>query len=207
MHYLHSRNLLSQNQYGFTPQTSTIDAVMDLKDYIQRSMEEGQYAALISLDVQGAFDATWWPQILYSLKTLKCPKNLYNLCGNYFSRRSAALILNSRKEQRTVSKGSASGPGFWNIQFNSILQLEFKKDTKIIAYADDLLKLTKGKTQEEVENYANIELSKITRWARENKMKFNEQKTKMMILTCRRHKNKREYKIYLNNKKCDKKKP
>jgi hypothetical protein len=61
-----------------------------------------------------------------------------------------------------VPQGSASGPSFWNIQFNSILQLELKKNTKIIAYADDLLILTKGKTQEEVENYANIELSKIT---------------------------------------------
>jgi len=30
-------------------------------------------------------------------------------------------------------------------------------------------------------------------------MKFNEQKSKMMIITCRRPKVKREYKIYLNN--------
>ena len=55
-----------------------------------------------------------------------------------------------------ISKGCpqvfVSGPGFWNIQFDSILQLEFMKNTKIIAYADDLLRLTKGKTQEEVEN-------------------------------------------------------
>jgi len=102
-----------------------------------------------------------------------------------------------------ISKGCpqvfVSGPGFWNIQFNSILQLEFMKNTKIIAYADDLLILTKGKTQEEVENYANIELSKIAKCARENKMKFNEQKYKMMIITRRRPKIKREYKIYLNN--------
>ena len=45
--------------------------------------------------------------------------------------------------------------------------------SKLIAYADDLLILTKGKTQEEVKNYANVELSKITKWARENKMIFN----------------------------------
>jgi hypothetical protein len=36
-------------------------------------------------------------------------------------------------------------------------------------------------------------------WARENKMKFNEQKSKMMIITRRRLKIKREYKISLNN--------
>jgi hypothetical protein len=196
-------------------------------------MEEGQYVALISLDVKGAFDAAWWPGILFSLRTLKCPKNLYNLCGSYFNGRPAALILNSGKEQRMISmgclQGSARGPGFWNIQFNSILQLELKSNSKIIAYADDLLILTKGKIQEEGENYANIELtlilltwtkwwasasaskwrmrfnsafkrlSNITRWARENKMKFNEQKSKMMIRTRRRPKIKREYKIYLNN--------
>jgi len=37
--------------------------------------------------------------------------------------------------------------------------------TKIIAYTDDLLILTKGKTQEEFENYAYIELSKIAKLA------------------------------------------
>jgi hypothetical protein len=94
------------------------------------------------------------------------------------------------KGTKTISKGCpqgcASGPGFWNIQFNSILQLELKKNTKTITYADDLLTLTKGKTQEEVENYVNIELSKIVMWARHNEMKFNEQKSKMMILARRR---------------------
>jgi hypothetical protein len=54
-------------------------------------------------------------------------------------------------------------PGFWNIKFNSLLNLKFKKNSKIIAYAADLLILTKGKTQEEAENYANIGLSKITK--------------------------------------------
>ena len=83
--------------------------------------------------------------------------------------------------------------------FISLLNLEFKKSSKLIAYADDLLIPAKGKTQEEVENYASIELSKITTWARENKIIFKEQKSKMMMITRRRPKNKREYKIYLNN--------
>jgi len=116
---------LSQNQYGFTPQTSTVDAVMDLKDYAQRSMEEGQYVALISLDIQGAFDAAWWPEILFSLKMLKCPRNLYNLCGSYFNGRSAALILNSRKEQRTISKGVPKDPRLYQASGTSSLILYY----------------------------------------------------------------------------------
>ena len=70
-------------------------------------------------------------------------------------------------KQRKISKGctlgSASGLGFWNLQYNFLLNLEYKKNTKMIAYADDLMILTKGKTQVEVENYANIETQKLQR--------------------------------------------
>jgi len=44
---------MSKNQYGFTPQTSTVDAVMDLKDFVQESINEGQYVAVISFDEKG----------------------------------------------------------------------------------------------------------------------------------------------------------
>jgi hypothetical protein len=36
----------------------------------------------------------------------------------------------------------------------------------VIAYFDDLIILTKGKTQVEAENYANIETQKVATWAR-----------------------------------------
>jgi hypothetical protein len=41
---------------------------MALKDFVQESINEGQYIAVISLNVQGAFDAAWWPAILASLR-------------------------------------------------------------------------------------------------------------------------------------------
>ena len=134
---------------------------------------------------------------------------LYNLCVSYFNERCALLLLNSSIEQRKISKGcpqgSASGPGFWNLQYNSLLNLEYTKNTKVIAYADDLMILTKGKTQVEVENYANIETQKVAMWARDNKIIFNDQKSKLMILTRRKSKIKRDFKIYLNNKNYNKK--
>jgi hypothetical protein len=71
----------------------------------------------------------------------------------------------------------------------------------VIAYTDDLMIITKGKTQVEVETYANIETQKVATWARDNKIIFNDQKSKLMILTKRKPKIKRDFKIYLNNKK------
>jgi len=196
---------MNKNQYGFTPQTSIVDAVMALKDYVQSSIDDGQYVAAISLDVKGAFDAAWWPGILASLRQLRCPGNLYKLCGSYFKDRTAFLTMNKGMTQRHISKGcpqgSASGPGFWNILYKSLLNLEYRQTTKVIAYADDLMVLIKGSNQVEVENYANIETQKITNWGRNNKMSFNDQKSKVMIITKKKPKNRRDIKIFLNNKK------
>jgi hypothetical protein len=115
------------------------------------------------------------------------------------------LVLNSSTEQRKISKGCLQGPssrpGFWNLQYNSLLNLEYTKNTKVIPYADDLIILIKGKTQIEVENYSNTETQKFATWARNNKIICNGQKSKLMVITRRKPENKRDFKIYLNNKK------
>jgi hypothetical protein len=52
------------------------------------------------------------------------------------------------------------GPGMWNIFYNSVLNVPFTSGTKIIAFADDLIILTRVKSVSEFENTANIELKK-----------------------------------------------
>ena len=90
-------------------------------------MKQGHIAILDSLDVKGAFDAAWWPSILKTLKEFNCPTNLYNLAKSYLSERSAIFATNSVQMERQVTKGypqdSCCGPGFWNIQYNSLLNL------------------------------------------------------------------------------------
>ena len=56
------------------------------------------------------------------------------------------------------------------------MNLNFTHRTKTIAFADDLLIATRGRTVAEAENLVNIELTKIAAWARDNKIQFNEQK-------------------------------
>jgi uncharacterized protein with ParB-like and HNH nuclease domain len=52
----------------------------------------------------------------------------------------------------------------------------------------------------EAENIANIELRKISSWAKDNKIRFNEQKSKAMLLTRRKRRERKELEIYLNYK-------
>ena len=154
--------------------------------------------------MKGAFDAAWWPSILHTLKVFNCPKNLYNLARSYFSGRTATLHTNSIQIERDVNKGcpqeSCCGPGFWNIKYNSLLNLNYGKRTKAIAFAGDLLIAVRAKNVQEAENFANIEIGKITNWAKENKITFNEQKSKVMLVTRRKGRERTEVNIYLNTK-------
>jgi len=79
--------------------------------------------------------------------------------------------------EREVTKGclqdSWCGPGFWNIQYNSLHKPEFGKPTKAIAFADDLIIVVRAETVREAENYANINIRKTMKWAKDNKITFN----------------------------------
>ena len=151
---------------------------MAVKEFVREGFRKGEITVIVSLDVEGAFNSAWVPSVLKSLQESECLRNLYNLTKNYFSQRKAIIATNNIKTERAVSKecrqGSCLGPGMWNIFYNPLLNLKFTSDTKIIAFADDLIILTRGKSVSEIENTANTELTKISKWARNNKVRFND---------------------------------
>ena len=124
---------------------------------------------------------------------MNCPKNLYQLTINYFSDREAILHLNNVDISRNVTKGcpqgSCCGPAYWNIQYNSLLNIDYHKNSKVIAFADDLLLLTKGKNTVEAEAITNSDIYKIDKWSELNKIQFNQEKSKVMLISKKRAKN------------------
>ena len=77
MHHLYSNNLLNHNQNGFTPKTSTTGATQAVKEHIEEVFRQRHIPILTNLDVQGSFDAAFWPNILHTLKTFNCPKKTF----------------------------------------------------------------------------------------------------------------------------------
>jgi ribonuclease HI len=207
MHHAYQKELMNHKQYGFTPQKSTIDATMEVKEYLEEGLRQGQIAILLSLDVKAAFDSASWATILAALQNFKCPKNLYILARSYFSDRTAVLSTNSIRIEQKVSKGcpqgSSCGPAFWNIQFNALLNLNYEKQTKMIAFADDIIIAVRAESIREAENITNIEVGKIMTWAKNNKINFNENKSKVMLITRRKRKETKEISIYMNNTKLE----
>ena len=135
MHHIYKTKFLNHNQFGFLPQISRIDAGMTVKQFIEPELERRRVVIMTTLDVQGAFDAAWWPAILRGLMDADCPRNLYQLTQDYFKDRRAVMLLNSKKLEKRVTKGcpqgSCCGPGYWIILNNSLLNIKFTHHTKV----------------------------------------------------------------------------
>jgi len=70
-------------------------------------------------------------------------------------------------ERRVIigcSQESCCGPGSWNLLYNSIFKRKFTRHTNVIAFADDVIILTKRQSSLKAENYMNLELRKISDW-------------------------------------------
>jgi len=81
-----------------------------------------------------------------------------------------------------------------------LLNLKFTRRTKAVAFADDLIVVIRGEIVSEAENFSNLEMSKITAWSKRNKVGFNEEKCKVMLILRRKRKEIKDINIHLNNK-------
>lgn len=82
-----------------------------------------------------------------------------------------------------MSTGKLSRPRLWNGKYNSILNLKFNSQTKVIASADDLIVLTRAAYKIETENYINQDLKVIERWAADNKIEFSDKNLRFIHIT------------------------
>jgi len=115
-YHFYKYKVMRNKQYGFIPQKTTIDAIMEAEMFIEPVLEKRGFVIKTSLDVKGAFEAASWTSTLHGLKEFNCPKNLYNISKVYFSNRTAVLTMNNFSETRRSTKGcpqgSFCGPGF-----------------------------------------------------------------------------------------------
>jgi hypothetical protein len=118
---------------------------------------------------------------------MECPRNLFLLTRSDFSCRIAKFWFQNIEVFKSITKGcpqgSTSGPGFWNIVFNSCLKLRFEKDTYGQGFADDLLLKSFAKSTDELEGKVNKALELFSQWAENNKLEFNASKITAVLFT------------------------
>ena len=131
--------------------------------------------------------------MLNNLRDIRCPKNLYDLTRDYLHDRVTSIQINNYRVERTATKGCPQGsccsPGLWNIMYNSLLNHSFPRHTKTIAMADEIVLLTTGHTPTDAAVHVKADLDNIEKRARDNKILFNDRKSKSIFITRKRKRN------------------
>jgi hypothetical protein len=181
--HLLSNNLLYNHQYGFLPNRSTEQNLIQILNYITTAFNEGLYCVGVFLDLRKAFDVCSHEILLKKLKKMGISGIAYNWFASYLSGRSQCVEVSGNMSEFielaiSVIQGSTLGPLLFLCYIN-----DFWSATTLfsVLFADDTTCLAKGKVLSEITDYVNKELQKIANWFRSNKMAVNTSKTKYIV--------------------------
>ena len=172
---------MSSRQYGFRPGRNTEDAWNYVKHNV--SMSDSRYVLGIFVDFKGAFDYLCWDVVLGKLNECGCQEMA--LWRSYFSgRRAFVRGVNdevSKNVERGCPQGSISGPFIWNLMMDDLLD-QLQSESKVVAYADDLLILVEGRSRAELETVGTSLMRIVHEWGQKVGVAVSLDKTTMMVL-------------------------
>lgn len=171
------------------PQTSTEDALYDAMTIIRDKISEKKIIAVVSLDIEGAFDNAWWPAIIKQLYQMKCDPLILSVIHSYLSEREVEVQYAGTSVRRSTNKGciqgSTCGPLMWNLLLDPLLKAAEGLEAHIQAFADDILLIADADDIPTLERIANRALEVVADWGVRSKLKFATHKTKTVIITKR----------------------
>lgn len=157
---------LSNNQFGFRKNKSTVDVLIKVRKYIEEETCRGSVVIAISLDIKNAFNSIPWACIRGALYWKRFPRYLKRILHSYLSNRYIDYVnKDGNVKQLTVEagvpQGSVIGPLLWNIAYDSVLYVDREPGSEVYCYADDTLILITGETFEEARERASMMAERI----------------------------------------------
>ena len=185
--YLCDNNLLSQKQFGFRLNSSTVTASAMFTDKILSAMDKGQLTGAVFIDLTKAFDTVDHSILLSKLCSLGVPitSPAYNWFESYLSNRCQVTVCNGAKSssetvQIGVPQGSILGPLLFTLYINDLP--DYLEHCDVTLYADDTVLFISDKSLHNIKSYMNLDLEKLNNWLKLNHLTLSISKSKFMII-------------------------
>ena len=184
--FFETNSILENNQFGFRPKHSTYMALLKMTDKITAEMDNKYYSLGIFLDLSKAFDTIDHQILLDKLHRYGIRGIAYEWIKSCLSNRKQCVSVNGELSDLMpiycgVPQGSILGKLLFIIYINDISKISKMLD--FILFADDTNIFVKDKSLSSLNCAVNLELKKISRWFKLNKLSLYLKKINYILFT------------------------
>ena len=185
LNFFEKFNIITKKQFGFLKKHCTEHAILDLKEYIMKNLDNKEVTAVLFLDLQKAFDTVNHDILLQKLYHYGVRGNAFLLLKSYLSgRKQRTKVKNIVSDLAFVlwgvPQGSVLGPLLFLIFIND---LPSASDLGSWLFADDTALAMSSKNIQELQTRFNYEVNKVHDWLLANRLSVHyTNKTKFMIV-------------------------
>ncbi|RAL65710.1 hypothetical protein DID88_005378 [Monilinia fructigena] len=174
-----------------SPKRSAVDLVASFVYDVESAFAQGKEVTLVTLDVQGAFDALLPRRLLERMRKQGWPVKLLRLIGSFLADRKVMVRLEGTytaesKTQCGTPQGSPLSPILYVLYLAELLN----QDRSLrFGYADDIAIYRASKSVESNVTMLKRDVRQVMRWGAENKVAFAPEKLEMIHLSRKRNTN------------------
>ena len=189
LYFFTSNNLITNSQFGFLPNNSTVDALNSFIEFQYNALNYSQYALNVFVDLSKAFDTIDHQILLGKLDKYGVRGLPLELIRSYISDRKYRVsidgnISNASTSNIGTAQGSILAPLLFIIYMNDLPN--YLPNSFTILYADDTTLCYKNNSLMSAIDQCNSELLKFSLWCQANKLTINLDKTCYMIVSNRK---------------------